>query len=99
MPSTLHFNGINAETGGYAFPPASAEEIAQLAQASVRALESGAPSHLAELKHRDRAIKTPNYAPVEGVDPKDLAQTGWGVIFAHDADPAVKQALKPLLDL
>jgi peptidase C25-like protein len=99
MPATLYFNGVDAETGGYAFPPASADAVARAAAASIAALENGEPSHLGELKRRQRDLNTPDYAPVDGVDPNDLAQTGWGVIFAHDADPAVKEALKPLLDL
>src|ERR1700734_2515074 len=32
-------------------------------------------------------------------DPNDLTQTGWCVLFASDADPAIKAQLQPLLDL
>lgn len=32
-------------------------------------------------------------------DPNDLTQTGWGIIFASDADPAIQAQLQPLIDL
>jgi hypothetical protein len=32
-------------------------------------------------------------------DPNDLTQTGWSILFASDADPAIKAQLQPLIDL
>jgi hypothetical protein len=32
-------------------------------------------------------------------DPNDLTQTGWGIIFASDADPVMQAQLQPLIDL
>lgn len=44
----------------------------------------------------DRGTK--HLAIVPTSDPKKLEESGWGVIFSSDADPAIREALKPLLD-
>jgi hypothetical protein len=35
----------------------------------------------------------------EIADPNDLAESGWGVVFARDCDPSIRQALQPLIEL
>ena len=94
MTDAIVFNGIDADTGTYALPAMSAIGLATIA-----AQTEFDPQHLKELKWRSQQLANPHYAPIEGVDPKDLAQSGWGVIFAHNAEPAIRDALKPLLDL
>src|SRR5581483_3907856 len=89
----LFFNGINASPGDYLIPPLPAEELVQIVRG-----ESFAPDHLMELKWREAQRTQSHYGVKEGVDPKDLAQTGWGVIFAADAEPALRDALRELLD-
>ena len=37
--------------------------------------------------------------PKPGVDPADLASSGWGVLFPYDADECLREALRPLRDL
>jgi hypothetical protein len=91
----LFFNGINGSTGDYLLPPLTAEQVSRIAQG-----EEFDPEHIADLKKKNAIVKglDPDFAPMEGVDPKKLEETGWGVIFAYNADPAIKEALSELLE-
>ncbi len=98
MDEKLIFNGINGATGAYYTPEMTAEDLANLAMG-----EEIDEEHLQELRNRDRRKNEDDHLGVkEGVDPKDLSQAGWGVIFAEEEGPAIdaiKEALSPLLAL
>lgn len=97
MPDTrLTFNGINGADGDYLLPPLAPRDLAAIVLG-----ERPDPAHINDLRRRIEA-QVPTLGPKEGVDPKDLAQTGWGVVFAaQDADrtPALLEALDELLSL
>ncbi len=88
----LVFNGLDAATGQYELPPLSHAELAQIIQGQ------NPPENLAELRERHRLHTTAHLGVVEGVDPNRLDEAGWGVIFAHDADPAIAAALGELIE-
>jgi hypothetical protein len=93
----LFFNGINGATGNYLLPPMSPQDLSKIAQG-----ETLEQSHLQELKFWYEKATQKHLGPMEGVDPKKLDQSGWGVIFAYedkDRIPEIKEALKELLDL
>ncbi|HYN22998.1 MAG TPA: toll/interleukin-1 receptor domain-containing protein [Thermoanaerobaculia bacterium] len=89
----LTFNGVNGATGTYGLPPMTGEELSRFLRGEEK------PENLAELRFRRQQKDSRHFGVKEGVDPKRLDQAGWGVIFAHDADPEVREALAPLLDL
>lgn len=93
MPTPqLTFNGLNGTTGDYLLPAMTSRQVSDMARGETRDAD-----HLQELKGWLRRITQVHLGPKEGVDPKNLAESGWGVIFAHDADPAVREALGELL--
>ncbi|BBD60982.1 hypothetical protein NIES2109_37830 [Nostoc sp. HK-01] len=92
LTEELYFNGIDGASGSYLLPPLTPEQVARIAQG-----EEFDPLELSELQQKDPRYQEGHFAPMEGVDPKNLAETGWGVIFAFNADPAIKEALKELL--
>ena len=89
----LIFNGIDFATGDYAIPPMEIDAFVELVK------RQSDPPNWNELKSRKRLLEGRDFAPIEGVDPKKLEESGWGVIFPHNIDEAIVAALKPLLDL
>lgn len=85
-------NGINGATGAY-LSELSIEQIARIARGEpVERIVS--PALRARRDTMDLTFGLPM-----GMDSQDLAQTGWGVLFAHDVATEIREALKPLLDL
>lgn len=102
MVDTLCFNGLNARTGQYLVPPMPADQVARLARG-----EKLDPKELQALQRRLRHSRNVQFGPAEGIDPKEIGQTGWGVIFpfvkpgtdAAKRQAAVRAALDPLIAL
>jgi hypothetical protein len=88
----LIFNGVDGATGKYLLPPLTPHDISVVAQG-----DQLDPAHLRELMQWWERTSQAHFGPIEGIDPTNLAEAGWGVIFAHGADPAVKYALQDLL--
>lgn len=93
MSDELYFNGINASTGDYLVAPMTAEQLATHIVA-----EKPDETHVTELKEKHDQNLHPRLLLMEGFDSTDLAQAGWGVIFAAKADPEIRKALSTLID-
>lgn len=98
----LVFNGIHGRTGAYLLQPMT---VAELARAARGQTFTSAEFDDIEAKRSQEHIH--HRGPVEGIDPDDLGQTGWAVIFPF-AEPGsdqakrlatIREALSPLLDL
>lgn len=102
MSQPLYLNGIDADTGGPIYDePIDTEIIAKVARG-----QKITPEDLKDAKVRrllDIKKNNPDFSTAEGIDNADLSQTGWGVIFPASLPQksvnAIKDALKPLLDL
>jgi hypothetical protein len=100
MSQELFLNGIDAETGEYALEGITTDLIAKVARG-----QKLTPEDLRDAKLR-KALdeqKREHFGVAEGIDDTNLAETGWAVIFPaalpQKSVDALKEALKPLLDL
>jgi hypothetical protein len=89
----FYLNGIDAQTGGYAREPMDLLAVAREALDEVLP-----PDHVQDLLEKWYRKSNPSYVLADDdLKPTDLADAGWGVVFAQGADPAVREALAPLL--
>jgi hypothetical protein len=106
------FNGVNGATGRYLTQPTTLEAWFAAAfgdygdtnqpaeRAALARMISGSsvgPAHLEELLRRHSSAQ-PHLGPRPGIDTRKLEQTGWGIIFAQNVEPAIKDALHELLE-
>ncbi len=91
----LYFNGLNGSTGRHAFPARPLEELAR----QIRAGWAGTPdtAWLRDVTDSVPRLSRGRRGLKEGPNPTDLSEAGWGIVFAGEADPAVREALQPLL--
>src|SRR6185436_10430580 len=83
-------NGVDGASGTYFHPALSSREVVRLAlHAATEAGRSTGPEPWRHQRSRDHLG--------EEIDPTDLASAGWAAIFSRDADPAIREALEPLL--
>ncbi len=93
--SRIAFNGLRARTGRPLFPALSAEEIGRIALGLPVDEET---QRLLSDFLRGSAVRDPRRAPGSEIeDPTNLAETGWGVLFAPGVSREVEEALSPLL--
>jgi hypothetical protein len=70
-PVSLRFNGLNGATGDYLLPALTPAQISTITHS-----EKLDPMYIRELKQWWQRVSQPHFAPIEGADPKNLAETG-----------------------
>ena len=88
----ITLNGIDGTTGEYLVPPMTPEEVAALARG-----EDEDPAQAGLLKRVARALEEVFLGLPMDVSPTDVPRAGWAVVFPAGADPAIQDALVPLI--
>jgi hypothetical protein len=88
-PNLIYVNGIDFETGTYAFAPRSIDAIAKgvLVRPGVATFD------------KLRGDKPRSFGLPFGMDTNKLAEAGWGIVFHEDTPPEIRKALDPLIEL
>ena len=88
-PNLVYVNGIDIDSGRYAFAPRSIDDLARhvLVHPSVRAF---AERHVETLRSFNVRF---------GMHPDKLEEAGWAIVFHEDTPQDVRGALEPLIKL
>jgi hypothetical protein len=93
----LVLNGVDGSTGKYLVDPLPVEEVGKAALAT-----SWDPNQFQELEKRQEDVSEKRYALRAGLDPQNLQEAGWGVVFpgrwSSELQQAVRSALWELLE-
>lgn len=89
----LYINGIDGVTGQYLTQPVTFAQVA--ARIKGQRQDSFATRWL---RYLWRILSELNRGLPPDVDPTDLRRAGWAIVFHADEDPAVRDALAPLIE-
>ncbi len=92
MDEKLYVNGIDAATGRYLVPPMTRAEASRMIRGEKRDKIT-----LSWLKRAWQSLTQAHLTLPMDVNPADVRQAGWGIVFHQDEDAAVKEALAPLI--
>jgi hypothetical protein len=93
LDDLLCLNGIDASTGGYLVPPLTVDEAAAIIRGDARPDKST----VGWLKRVWQTLTQPHLGLPHDVDPANVAQAGWAIVFHEHESDAVKTALEPLI--
>jgi hypothetical protein len=89
------FNGIDGTTGEPLYPPATLAGMEALAQ-GVRPPPQQTAVNIYRRQRSSNLLRMGGMR--DGFNPRNLASSGWGVVFPQRADPAIREALLPLIE-
>jgi len=92
-----HLNGLNGATGAPLLPPLGARDIVDWIEGASRRVEAADRLALRILWEKEKDFSRGVLGVSHGVDPLDLEQARWAVVYPPDTPPEVRRALADLV--
>jgi hypothetical protein len=90
--AVVYANGVDATTGRYLLAPMTTAQVAAMAGS-----EHVDRERVGAFRNVKNALELKHLGLPFDVDPLDISQAGWAIVFHKDEDSAVKAALQPLI--